>query len=182
MMRVRFAMLPLVLGFPLVACVPPDYPGDPIGEFVVVGDSLANDCGDEAVPAAPSLEFSVELRMDGETPYWRRIGFPAVPGIMEQDGKLRFRDETIVKLSPNPDDLSEECVLRQAEEIEVSLSEGGEPTSVDGGVGASSSFTGSLKVQWEPVNSATCGYVLVSGVGPFVQLPCGISYELDAQN
>ncbi|MEM6960238.1 MAG: hypothetical protein AAF550_00685 [Myxococcota bacterium] len=189
----------------LCGCFETEYPGESVETFLVDAELTKNECGNQAVPATVSYEFRVELRREESIAYWRRPDSPLVTGTVDEDTyEFRFiqqlpvygPEETIGLLG---------CTLVQDEQIDVGVSYSEE---VDAGTigdaetavadaksvlfiadatnqDAATTFApspesleGTNVVEFSPTSGSDCGPTLVSAGGPFLQLPCTVSYEL----
>lgn len=101
----------------LAACAP-QYPGEPVGSFHVVGALVENTCGPAAVPAFDPLVFDVEVRADRGQGFWRRPMLPVVSGTYGRDGAFRFSSATQTKILDPIEELGlPGCFVTQTEVV-----------------------------------------------------------------
>src|SRR5687768_12661779 len=111
----RFLVLAVVLL--TVGCVP-EYPGEVVAAFHVVGALEENECGTTAVPAMDPITFEVELRQDRGRGFWRRTDAPVVSGTYDEEGGFEFRTTRQVPvIAPEPETGVRGCALEQREEV-----------------------------------------------------------------
>jgi len=192
----------LALVLLLSACTPA-YPGEGDGTFDVVGALEENTCGETALPAVDPMIFMVELRSDGTgQAFWRRPSSPVVAGT-NLDGSYRFRFTTGIPVYAGDEALGTPgCALIQEESVWVAIdapaaSDAGpgdaaaDDSAVDAGenadagsdasdldAGASASFSGTDDIQLTVAPGYDCSALVGSAGGPFLALPCGVSYSL----
>ncbi len=190
-----------VLCFAIGACGPPNYPGEKIGEFALVGALIENTCGHSALPAVDPLQFSAELRADGPNAYWRSTSDrrPIVNGIIDDEGGVRFSTRTSILVWPRDVQAGiAGCSFNQEESIvgtvvlppdvdagegDGGLGDGGnlDAGDSDGGAGPMPPrFTGTNRITFSPTAGSDCSAALSAAGGPFLAIPCELSYALAA--
>jgi hypothetical protein len=79
----------------LSACMKDEPPGDLIGAYHVDGALTENTCGTDALPAADTLNFDVEIRKDDQgRGLWLLETPPAHTGALHDDGSFQFALES----------------------------------------------------------------------------------------
>lgn len=158
----------------LIACLgcrPPKPPGEPLGQFRVHAELDSSTCGD-GVPAAPTLDFFVELRADAATSrgWWKLEDGASVEGRSTEEGFRFVQATTIEAVLPDPDLGYAGCALDQRETVEAALvEEDDEP------------LTGTSAVELSAVAGTDCTPLLQAYGGAFPTLPCALSYTLAGQ-
>lgn len=143
-------------------------PGTQVGEFDVTQNLLENTCGAAALPAPDPLVYRAELREDEQRAYWRYETRDRYISGSLSNGKLNFALQTSME---QPIELSDgstvTCRLNQLESLELSSTD------------EMQMLSGSNKILLAPANSE-CSYLSQSLGGPFLALPCEVSYEVVA--
>ena len=195
----------LTLGIGLSACQP-EYPGESLGTYEISGQLLSNDCGAGAVPAIDSFAFAVDLRVEGNSAYWRRPSRPVISGIAEGQHRYRFEARAHLPLPQAvPYEVDGTCVLEQYESIAVTLSfdapddtepsadaavderpDAGSPdvelpSRIADGV-AMNRLVGENEIRFTPVTGSICTAATAASGGPFQALPCGVRYRLEGNS
>ncbi len=187
----------IVLAIPLLACVADDEEDsedDPLGELVgtfeIEGRLVENECGSTALPAMDPLTFRVELRHDEGVAIWRRPSAPITYGTIHE-GQWRIEASTVVPVfDPNPETGHPGCALTQiarfaldemhAEDPDAGT-DGGLDGGADGGIQASiEAFDGESTIQLVPYPGTDCTPALALLGGPFLTLPCTVTYDVEA--
>lgn len=199
MRRRIFAVLVLAVAG---ACTP-EYPGEPVGSFHVVGALVDNTCGASAVPAFDPIVFDVEVRADRGQGFWRRPMLPVVSGTYGSDGTFRFSTVAQTKLLDPIEELGlPGCYVTQTEVVSgrvrpedldggAQADAGDASTPADGGAtvdaganddsdaGAGSmALEGDNTVELAPIAGSACSAATSAEGGPFLALPCSLHYSL----
>lgn len=175
-------------------CIDAALPGEPVAAFDVVGTLDENGCGARAVPVHDPLRFSVELRRDGNTAYWRRDGERPAAGRVIGTRRYRFTMDSRVTATEATSQVQPGCTLAQTERVEASLTlhgqDGSVPAPADAGTGPSDpersdagvsgrhALTGSNRIELAPTAASHCGDLRAERGGPFLRLPCRIGFTL----
>ena len=162
------------LWLPMSACGPQALPGTSLGYFDVEAQLIENGCGATAIPAFETFGFGVEIRSEAGRAWWIRDQRPFVEGQATGETHLTFRTEL-----PVPTEVTG-CVLSQVERIEVDVvpvatADAGTPTS---NPDETPGLTGDNTVDIAPAAGANCSLLTANAGGPFLSLPCQLSYEL----
>jgi hypothetical protein len=194
-------MRPLVLSAVLLTsgCVP-EYPGEVVAAFHVIGALEENACGATAVPAIDPIVFDVEIRNDRGRGFWRQADAPVISGTFDdEDGEFAFRTTRQVPvIAPEPETGVRGCAVEQREEVSgtvthvLVLADGAVADASpgpDAGTGeapdgaaqpdTTAELTGESRVTFTPVPGSDCTAALAVAGGPFAALPCMIRYRLD---
>ena len=94
-------------------------------------------------------------------------------GSMTLDGTMRFSFRQTFTLDEDPSGSGARCTLTQVETLEVQVM-----SMVDEEGAEVESLSGTNTVMWTETPGVNCAYITVASGGPFLALPCGISYEL----
>lgn len=174
----------ILLAIVALGCAP-QYPGEPVGSFEVVGRLEENACG-AAIQALDPVTFRVELREEQGQAFWRRPDFPVVSGTA-LDGTYRFRSQArivVIAADPDPDFGHPGCTVTQSEVVEVILepvdSDAGAPTA-DAGEPEEPSMhlEGTHTIDIAPDVGSSCAPATAALGGPFLALPCSVDYTLE---
>ena len=159
----------------LVACVPSEMPGTDQGSHHFTGVLLENSCGPSAVPAESIIEMNVQLRRDGALGLWRRPGAPLIYGSAQDDGGYRFQlGSTVGVYEYDPVTNTGPCSLDQYETITIEVVESDDEEE---GI----RYEGTSEVRFAPSSGSDCSPSLAAFGGPFLQMPCGVEYELQSE-
>jgi hypothetical protein len=177
------ALLALVLG--ASECEPAS-PGEVVASLEVTATLEYNHCGDQAVPAEPTLEFGAEILRDGERATWRRPGAPPLEGIYDDGTYVFVTHAQQVLIEPDPTWGDPGCIVDevQATEMQISVEEGadaGAPEPDAGLPDVPATMTGLLEIRLTPVPDSYCVPMLAVAGGPFHALPCSLRYRLEGE-
>jgi hypothetical protein len=180
------ALLALALG--ASECEPAP-PAERVATLEVTASLEYNHCGDQAVPADPTLAFAAEVLRDGTRAIWRRPGGSDLEGIYD-DGTYVFVTHTQqVLIEPAPAWGEPGCTVDevQATEMQITVEEGEEGADAgapepDAGVpDVPATMTGLLEIRLTPVADSYCVPMLAVAGGPFHALPCSLRYRLEGE-
>lgn len=202
-MRV-FALLPLLLAL-AGACQMPEPPGELVGEYAITGTLRENTCGEDALPVAEVLSYTVQLRRDGATAFWLIGSPPANQGVINAAGDIRFEreerfmvrqdaqpiDPVLAEMDPlalygfdpfdpnaDPEDADAPCTLIIRESIDGTVLN---IERFDSDAGVDVALEGSNAIEMRATSDSECSRVLQSAGGPFERLPCAATYELSGE-
>ena len=193
----RSPVLPLSLGLlaSLGGCEA-SWPGTSAGTFRVVGSLVENTCG-AGFPVLDTVEFTVEVRDDAPTGYWRLPRQPLVAGTYrDDDGAFEFRRFASVVAWPADVEVVG-CTLEQREVIrgnvtmlddedasagdagndDAARSDAGAPTR-DAGSEATPTLLGEHVIDIVVARDQDCSALLDASEGRFDALPCRARYAL----
>ena len=165
--QARSLFLGISAGLLLIGCGPQAMPGQSLGQFDVRAQLVENGCGSAAVPAFDAFDFRVEIREAEGRAWWIRNERPFVEGTRLGE-RLTFRTQL-----PVPTEVTG-CVLSQVERIEVAVGS----NSPDAGTSDTPALSGVNQIEFTSGPNAACGLLTVQNGGPFLSLPCEVSYEL----
>ena len=192
----------------VLGCKPPDPPGDLVGAYHIEGELTENTCGSDALPAADSLNFDVEIRKDAQgRGLWVRATPPPRSGQLDDDGSFAFNVQTTYDVPQTAADPAEAtfdrdpaslidpeaidkldmasmktCNLVVDERIEGSMLRAAADAGIALGDAGSSEAGTDLRADNEigirATSGSDCGRVLNAQGGPFLELPCHAHYDL----
>ncbi len=145
-------------------------PGQYVGDFDVTQQLLENSCGAGALPAPDPLVFRAELREKGHQVFWRYESRERYITGSQSNGALTFTLQTSME---QPIELSDgsmvTCRLNQLESLEL----------IAGDEEDMQMLTGSNQILLAGANP-DCAYLTQARGGPFLSLPCQVSYDVEA--
>ncbi|MBI3202207.1 MAG: hypothetical protein HYZ29_11735 [Myxococcales bacterium] len=167
----RHALVPVALAV-LAGCMGPEQdkvPGDSLGTYQVVAQLDSSTCGPGALGSKDLWEFEVKLSRDGHDLYWVN-GADPIGGDVASDG-VSFGFDSHAVLTPiKPAKGQPGCSISRTDSGTGKLSSAAPPVA---------GFEGTLRYGFKPVGESDCE-PLMAVEGGFSQLPCEISYSMDA--
>lgn len=189
------ALVTTALGLTLAttACHPATVPGTSAGTFMVTETLTSNACAGGFDPDA-LLQYTTEIRVEGDTAYWHRGDTPIASGTYTSDGHFHFVSQNDVQAygtDAGPGG-PPGCALREIETIDgtltlgagdAGLEAGANDDALDGGADAGISntgFTGTDTIQLSITPGSDCSAIFATNGGPFSTLPCSAVYDVTA--
>ena len=195
----RLALFPLLCS--LWCCeTPGELPGESIGRFAVVGQLKENTCGVEGLPAEDPLEFSVELRRQGQRGIWILGQPPGTTGELDDTGTFRFlRQSTHEAVAPSAAEPEQPeqywsntpgapaaagCSLVIEEEVagQVAFPDAGANAAGDASSQDLAHLEALNRITIRPQPGGDCQKAFAVAGGPFQALPCYAEYELTGES
>ncbi len=140
---------------------------DETQSFTIAGDLESNTCGDGKIDAVASLDFEVEVTIDGHDVSWD-------DGTLVASGDLEDDDVTFEVVETEQVDMREagstlpKCVIVRTDTISGALDAATDPTGLDA----------NWRIEYEPTDDSDCSDLLEGSAPDFDALPCSLRYDL----
>ncbi len=159
----------------LGACETPPPPGELVGRYRITGTMATDSCG-PGLGATRALTFTAELRDDEGVGYWLFGDQEATPGTLDSAGAFSFQQQggwTLV--NPVPERGYAGCRVAQVETIDGKIVIAGSAEDADVTI---ADLSGAHTIDIVPLTGDDCSPALSTYGGPWLSLPCRVSYTL----